>query len=426
MSVSPFRLPDGFLLGTATAATQVEGGESGHDWAAFCALVPSPIRDGTTCLRACDHWNRMEEDVALQAELGCRIHRMGLEWSRLEPEEGRFDEAAFAHYRRELELLREAGILPMATLFHFSLPLWLARKGGFESGAAAEALERLADACAARLGDLVESWCTVNEPNIYAVKGWIEGEWPPGRKGDLRAAFRVMRNASLAHVAAQRALRRRLGPSARIGFAQHVRCFDPATKAPWDVLAARLLDRLFQAASTEAMATGRLSWPLGRGAPQGRGDFCDFLGLNYYATDRVRFSLRTGYRTEVPDGAPVNDLGWIIDAEGLARLARRFHARYRKPVWITENGTCDAADAFRGEYLAAHLAVCARLAAEGVPVERYYHWTLLDNFEWAEGESAPFGLVATDFATQRRTVRPSGRLFARIARTLRYDGPSVL
>ncbi len=152
----------------------------------------------------------------------------------------------------------------------------------------------------------------------------------------------------------------------------------------------------------------------------------DTLWLCGWLSEVVRFSLRTGYRTDVPAGAPVNDLGWAVDPEGLARLVRRFHARYRKPAWITENGTCDAADAFRGEYLAAHLAVCARLAAEGVPVERYYHWTLLDNFEWAEGESAPFGLVATDFATQRRTVRPSGRLFARIARTLRYDGPSVL
>lgn len=421
--MSAERLPDGFLLGTATAATQIEGGATNHDWAAFCARTPSPVRDGSTCVRACDHWNRVAEDVALLRELGCRVYRMGFEWSRLEPEEGVYDESAVAHYRNELELLRAAGIAPLVTLFHFTLPLWLAAKGGFESGEGIEALARLADFCALRFGDLVEAWCTVNEPNVYATNAYLQGTWPPGEKRSMGVAFRVMRNASLAHVAAYRVLKDRLGADAKVGFAQHLRCFDPATRAPWNVLAARLLDVFFQTASTRAMATGRLSFPLGHGAPQGRGDFCDYLGINYYSRDRVRFVLPGFFRLETTPGAALTDLGWEIYPEGLRRVVRRFHARVPKPVWITENGTCDAKDAWRTDYLVDHLRACAELAAEGIPVRRYYHWTLLDNFEWAEGEGARFGLVETDFPTQRRTVRGSGRRFAAIARTGSLDAP---
>jgi len=419
--VSGFRLPDGFLLGTATAATQIEGGERNHDWAEFCGRMPSPIRDGTTCVRACDHWNRVEEDVALQVELGCRIHRLGFEWSRLEPDEGRFDEAAVAHYRDELVRLRAAGILPMVTLFHFSLPLWLSAQGGFETERGAEAFVRYADFCARRFGDLVESWATVNEPNIYATMGYLDGRWPPGTKHPMGVAFRVMRNLSLAHVAAYQVLHGVLGPDARVGFAQHLRCFDPATRAPWDVLAARALERVFQTASTEAMCTGRLTAPLGRGAPCGEGDFCDFFGINYYSRDRIRFSPRGLFKLGTTPGCETNDLGWEVYPEGLERVVRDSFTRYGKPVWITENGTCDAKDAFRSAYLVSHLARLAKLAAEGIPVERYYYWTLMDNFEWAEGERARFGLVETDFETQRRTVRDSGRTFAGIARTLRFE-----
>jgi beta-glucosidase len=416
--VSTWRLPDGFLLGTATAATQVEGGERNHDWAAFCERIPSPIVDKTTCLRACDHWNRVEEDVALQKALGCRVHRLGFEWSRLEPEEGRFDENAVEHYRKELALLRAAGILPMVTLFHFSLPLWLSAQGGFESERGILAFVRYAEFCARRFGDLVESWATVNEPNVYATVGYLGGIWPPGGKHPLRVALKVMRNLCLAHVDAYRKIHEVLGPAAKVGFAQHLRVFDPATKAPWDRLAARLLDRVFQSASTEALCTGRLRFPLGCGAPRGRGDFCDFLGINYYTRDLVRLSLKSLYAVVPHPTAPKSDLGWELYPEGLERLSRTYHARYRKPLWITENGICDAKDVMRTEYLESHLASCAKLCAEGLPVERYYHWTLMDNFEWAEGESARFGLIETDFETQRRTIRSSGRWFASVARDL--------
>ena len=418
--MSGWRLPEGFLLGTATSATQIEGGETNHDWAAFCARVPSPIRDGTTCVRACDHWNRVEADIALVRSLGCRVYRMGFEWSRLEPEEGLFDEGAVEHYRQELTLLRKVGVLPMVTLFHFSLPLWLSAKGGFETEHGIEAFVRYTDFCARHFGDLVESWATVNEPNIYAVMGYIDGRWPPGRKGKLLLAFRVMRNLCLAHVAAYKTLHDRLGPDAKVGFAQHLRCFDPATRSPWDVLMARLAERVFLTASTEALCTGRLRFPLGHGAPFGAGTFYDFFGLNYYSRDFVRFTAKGLFRFETPPSAPKNDLGWEIYPDGLERIVRAVHAKYRAPVWITENGTCDAKDAFRTEYLVEHLGRLAKLCAEGIPVERYYHWTLMDNFEWAEGESARFGLVETDFETQKRTMRPSGRVFAAIARDLEY------
>ena len=150
------------------------------------------------------------------------------------------------------------------------------------------AFVRYADFCARRFGDLVESWATVNEPNIYATIGYLDGKWPPGTKHPMGVAFRVMRNLCLAHAAAYQTLHGVLGPSARVGFAQHLRCFDPATRAPWDVLAARYIENVFQTASSAALCTGRLSAPLGRGAPYGEGDFCDFFGINYYSREVIR------------------------------------------------------------------------------------------------------------------------------------------
>ena len=401
MTRTPFRLPDSFLLGTATAATQIEGGDRNNNWYAW--YEAGNILDGSDPSVACDHWNRVEEDTELLSKLGCRVHRLGVEWSRIEPEEGRIDESAVEHYRRELAGIREAGVIPMVTMYHFSHPMWFERDGGWLSPRAGERFLRFAEVLVRRLGDLVDEWITINEPNVYLLFGHFMGEWPPGGKS-LRDFFRGAKHIVRAHRAAYDMIHRvsaelgRETPS--VGVAHHLRVFDPERGNPLDRAVASAYRRLTQDRFVRQMSSSRWS---------------DFLGVNYYSRDLVRFTFDPpegfGRRTVAP-GAPVNDLGWERYPEGLYRVIRRYAEMTALPVYVTENGTCDANDSFRASYIYDHLYQLYRLLEDGVDVRRYYHWTLTDNFEWAEGNAARFGLVHVDYATQKRTVRDSGWFYA--------------
>lgn len=416
-AMETFTLPSSFKLGTATAALQTEGGDRNNNWYEWCEL--GKIKDGSHSLRANDHYQRVEEDIGLLKELKSSCYRMGVEWSRLEPEEGKFSRDAVNHYRHELQLLKDSGIEPVITLFHFSYPLWFARYGAFESMSGVERFKRFTAFCIEAFGDLCREWIPVNEPNVFAFNGYMDGSWPPGEK-DMGLALRVMRHLAVCHMEAYKlihAIRKAKGweGETRVGLAVHLRVFDPLSRSPLDRLAANFVQWMFQGAVTHAMTTGRLTWPLGHGTPCGTGIFSDFTGINYYTRDRVKASFRGGYRLSTEKDAPKNDLGWEIYPQGLYRLCKACYEKYRLPIYITENGTCDAKDAFRPQFICYHLAQVSRLIEEGIPVERYYHWTLMDNFEWVEGESAPFGLIHCDFETQKRTLRKSGRLYAEIS-----------
>ncbi len=428
--LKPFRLPDGFLIGSATAATQIEGGDRNNNWFSWCEN--GKINDGTSCLRANDHWNRYREDTELLHSLGHKVYRMGLEWSRIEPENGRFDDSAMSRYRDELMLLIRSGIRPLVTLHHFSHPLWFCEEGEFESEKSVGYFERYVRYVVEKIGDIVSEYITINEPNVYVTNGYFTGEWPPGKK-DLGLAIRVYRNMTLCHIAAYKAIheiRTEMGwekgadnvsgetaaiqtvaSRTMVGVANHLRIFDPYSKSPLDFIAARVMCWLFQGAIIKSMTTGRLRFPIGLGSPMGRGRFYDFIGVNYYSRSAVKFK---GFKNDFMPGTPRNDLGWELYPEGLYKLCREFYREYKAPIWITENGTCDSKDTFRARYIYDHLHEVSRLCEEGVPVERYYHWTLMDNFEWVEGESARFGLVDVNFETQERTVRKSSRFFSEI------------
>ena len=413
--MKPFKLPDHFLMGSATAATQIEGGDINNNWYDWC--LKGKIKDGTSCIRANDHWNRYVEDIGLMKQLNHKVYRMGLEWSRIEPEKGCFDEGAVRHYRNEISLLLENGIRPLVTLHHFTHPLWFAAEGEFESSKAVEYFERYTGYVVDKLGDLVSEYITINEPNVYVTSGYFYGIWPPGKK-DFRLAMKVFKNLALCHFAAYgtiHEIRRKRGFDGKtmVGVANHLRVFDPYSRNPLDFIAARLLQHVFQDAIMKSMTGGFLIPPVGFGAPAGRGRYCDFLGINYYTRSAVHFK---GFKDDTMPGKPRNDLGWEIYPEGLARICRHYYKKYGKPIWITENGTCDAKDSFRTEYIYSHLREVSKLCREGIPVERYYHWTLMDNFEWLEGESARFGLVETDYETQKRTVRSSGDFYAELCR----------
>ncbi|MCX7773091.1 MAG: glycoside hydrolase family 1 protein [Clostridia bacterium] len=416
--MKPFKLPEDFLLGTATAALQIEGGDTNNNWYEWCEA--GHIKDGSHSKRANDHYNRVEEDIGLMSQINASCYRMGLEWSRLEPKEGCFSSEAVAHYRREILLLKQAGIEPLVTLFHFSYPTWFSKSGAFEADTCVERFKRYVLFCVESFGDLVSEWVTINEPNVFAVSGYVQGVWPPGKK-DIPLALKIMRNLALCHLETypiiHKVRKERTYPGeTRVGVAHHLRIFEPHSNSPTDRLLTWFLKRAFQEAVVKVTTKGSLSFPLGMGSPKGVGPFCDFLGINYYSRDKVKATAKGMFKQLVQPGAPTNDLGWEIYPEGLYRLCKDMYQKYGIPIYITENGTCDAEDKFRAQYIADHLYQVSRLIEEGIPVKRYYYWSLMDNFEWIEGESARFGLIHCDYETQKRTIRKSGRVFSAISR----------
>lgn len=413
--MKPFILPQGFLLGSATAPTQIEGGDENNNWYDWCRQ--GKIKDNACSTRANDHWNRYKEDTELMVELNQKIYRMGVEWSRIEPEKGKFDDTAMSHYREEIELLLKNGIKPLVTLHHFSHPLWFANERDFENEAAVDYFVRYVRYVIENLGDLVSEYITINEPNVYVTNGYYFGTWPPGKK-DFGLVLKVFRNMTQCHIAAYKAIheiRKEKGFPGKtmVGIAHHLRIFDPFSKNPLDTLAAKTMEYLFQSAVIESTTSGKLKFPIGKGTPYGKGNFNDFIGINYYTRNAVRFK---GFKDDFMPDTPRNDLDWEIYPHGLYRLCKLLYKKYGTPVWITENGTCDRDDAFRAQYIYDHLSQISKLCAEGVPVERYYHWTFMDNFEWLEGESARFGLIHVDFETQKRTIRKSGRFYGEICK----------
>lgn len=410
---TPIKLPDSLKLGVATAATHIEGGEQNHNW--YQWSEQGKIKDGSHCRRACNHAQRVKQDVQLIADLNCDIYRMGLEWSRIEPEEGHFSDEGIAFYWKELQLLNDKGIQPIVTLWHFSNPLWVEDEGGWTNPKTVDRYLRYVRFVIEKLGDWVTDWITINEPNVYLFFGYFEGSWPPGHQGDIKG---FLKGASLfcqAHCMAYQLIHE-IQPHANVGAAHHLRVFEPADKWPLTKAATKMTEYLFQGMFLDAMTKGKFSSPLSNGKVK-PGGYADFMGINYYTRDLIKGVLKPsqlfGERI-VKEGASTNDLGWEIYPDGIGRVSEKAWKKYQLPIYITENGTCDAQDSFRSKYLKDHLKAVVDAIENGIPIERYYHWSLMDNWEWAEGESARFGLYHTDYQTQKRTLRDSGRYFQEV------------
>jgi beta-glucosidase len=410
--------PPGFLWGTATAAHQVEGGNH-NDWSRF-EEQDGRIAHGDRSGPAVDHWNRMGEDVALMKDLKANAYRFSIEWSRIEPAPGQWDDAAFARYGELLGLLRDAHITPMVTLLHFTLPEWLADRGGVRAPDFPLRFALFASEVARRLGPKVDLWCTINEPNVQMYLGYVEGIWPPGHKSPPEAA-EAFAGLLRAHAQAAQALRRH-DPGAKVGVAQNLILFEPASRLSVpDWLAARGAAEAFDWAFYDSIQAGRIrlrspGFPtLDEPLPELVGS-ADFFGANYYRRDLIRLSPSApGFLQILPGPGPRNDLGWEVYPEGLLRLLRQAFARYRLPIYVTENGIADARGDERPAYLRSHAYALTRALAEGIPVKGYFHWTLMDNFEWAEGFGPRFGLYRVEPSTKSRIPTPGAGVFAQLA-----------
>jgi len=389
-------------------------------------------------------WNRFEEDIPRIKQLGLRMFRFSVEWSRVEPKEGKFDEAAIERYAHWCRLLREAGIEPMITLHHFTDPIWFDAKGSWELRSNVACFTRFAEYVAGRLAPLCSYWCTMNELNGFAVCGWLAGCHPPGRTDDVVALLRVIRHMLVAHtqaVAAIRAASVGLSRPPQICLANSHIVFVPRKWSLISAVVSRFLNYVFNYVYHEAVVYGRLYYPFDalawlagwRDDVRALGGTVDLIGVNHYYRSHVTFGMDTSekgdavanvadlfirlpcrllLRATTIDGFEKNDMGWDLTPSSMETLLRSIWSRHRVPIIVTESGIADGdePDFRRTRYLAACLGVASRLIKEGVDLRGYLLWSLLDNFEWAEGYGPRFGLLRVDYETQERSPRVSNEV----------------
>jgi len=386
--------PSSFYWGCSTSAHQIEG-NTVNDWSQWETSIdrqeslrqagknPEEFVSGA----ACDSWNQFEEDVKCLKELGVNSYRFSIEWSRVEPEHGKFDEAVIERYAFFVRRLKEEGIEPFVTLWHWPLPLWVRDQGGWLSRQTVLDFVAYSRKVVEALGSQVRFWITINEPLVYASNSYYSGKWPPQMKS-LTRTIRVARHLVQAHKLAYEAMKG-TNASLQVGLSKHNIHF--SAKQPW------VVNQLVARASTYFWN----EWFLNRVR-----HYQDFIGLNYYFHNSVDVHL--GKNEKI-----ISDLGWELYPEGLYRVLKGLK-RYRKPVYITEHGLADKDDRHRAWYLTESLRFAHRALNEGVDLRGYFHWSLLDNFEWADGFFPRFGLFEVDFVTCRRVARSSVAVYRSI------------
>jgi beta-glucosidase len=420
--------PKDFLWGTATAGHQVEGGNVHSNWWAW--EQRRRVNDGTVSGRACDYWNRYPEDHAFIAAQGHGVFRLGIEWARIESRRGHFDLRALDHYTTILQDLQTRGIKVCLTLNHWVVPQWFAAEGGWLAPRALAWWERFLRAVIPALAPCVDLWITLNEPMVPVLVGYVLGYHPPCRVRPFQAAkvfARLLRAHAIAYSLVHELVAEAPGGGPpQAGFAGAVQHVEPFHSQGVTRLLERPLAAFFEQVSfgawEESLVTGCVALPFGRRqrVPDLAGSF-DFVGLNYY----MRVSMQVGAGTlanvkqgefACPPGIETTQMGWQVYPPGFYEVVRAATKQFGKPIYITENGCASTDDAQRRSYLVTHLAQLQRAIADGSDVRGYFHWSLLDNFEWREGYTPKFGLVEVDFNDPElpRRPRPSAELFREV------------
>ena len=402
-----FSLKPSLLLGVSSSAAQADGGDVQTNWTEWCRR--GHTRDGADPSLAAGHWDRWREDVLLMRKMGIQTCRFSVEWARIEPEEGCFDESAIAHIKEELMFMLGLGIKPLITLHYFTDPVWFDEKGGWADYDNVRCFLIYVEKFIKSVGHLAEEYITLNAPGIYAYNGYVTGAWPPGQKS-LSAAFNVMSNMAAAHIKAYRLIhdmRLSMGfKNTKVSFANHMRVFEARSHYnPIHRAGAAESQHIFQDVLTRAMTTGEFKSPLKNNGRDRRGAYCDFHAVNYYTRSTVALGLGTR-----KDGFK-NDIGEEIYPQGIVECCRRLQAIAPLPIYITENGVCDVNDSFRCRYIYEHLKC---LTESRLPVKRYYYRSFTDGFEWLEGNYARYGLVGVNADTMERSVKKSGEFYAQL------------
>ena len=415
----PLRFSSNFLWGSSTSAYQIEGGSTNNNWTVFEDERDEQghprIERGQKCGSAADDWRRYKEDIALMKDIHLNAYRFSVEWSKIEPEEGVFSDSVLDHYAQVVSELRASGIEPMITLHHFTNPVWFENRGGFLREDSPEILARFADTVVRRLAPQVRFWATINEPAVYAFSGYYLGEFPPAQR-DPQAAVTVLANLLRSHARLYEVIKR-IRPDAQVGLPINLFIFDPPN--PWnllDVLVAHYLNDGVYTSVMEFLKSGVFDFSV-PGFPAahfdtGNADLFDFVGLNYYSRLKYRlhpFGRERFVRIQDAPKESLTDMEWEIYPEGLYRALKMISIHTSKPIYITENGIADDSDTKRAQFIEDHILVANHAIGDGMNVQGYFYWSLIDNWEWTFGFGRRFGLYAVDFSTQKRTLREGSR-----------------
>lgn len=406
--------PKHFFWGGSTAAHQVEGGnhnqwtvwelahakeyaQTAHqhlshlaNWDEIKDQAEEP--DNYISGNGVEHYKRYKTDFAIAKGLNLNAFRFTIEWSRLEPEEGKWNVAEFDHYKKYIAELRHQKLEPFLTLWHWTVPQWFFDKGGFEKKENLQYFYKFVKRVSEELIDDVEYVITINEPNVDVTFSYLVGLHPPGEKSFFKFT-KVYRNMAIAHKKAYTILKTKK-PSLRVGFSQQLANIQ--AKRPHN---------FFDQVTTYWMRYF-WNWSFLRRTKH----HLDFIGVNYYFSDYY-----TGIGRRHNPKVPLNDMGWYMEPEGIYPLLLRTWVKFKKPIFITENGLADANDQHRQWWIEETMVAMERALSEGVDLRGYFHWSLLDNFEWQDGWWPKFGLVAVDRENDmKRTVRPSAKWFGKV------------
>lgn len=426
--------PENFLWGAASAAPQVEGGyqDDGRCLSIWDVAPKEKIKNGDTCHIACDHYHRYKEDVALMREMGLKSYRFSVSWCRVMPAEGQINPKGLAFYSDLVDELLKNGIEPLVTLYHWDLPLWVQEQGGWFSEKIVPLFRDYTRAVVDALSDRVTWWMPLNEPQCFIMNGHMVGAHAPFLHRYL-ALSRLTRNCLFAHKAAVDVIRKYAKKPPKIGIAMAASAFVPTSESEADVAQARR-DTFYHPSGT--MSNRWWGDPLFKGEPvraygvyhTSRRDMpriqcdMDFIGVNVYSPMQRDWKDHSGEWLEERK----TSMGWLIDGRALYWTIRFFHERYGLPVMVTENGMADndtvgadgrVHDTKRISFLKEYLGNVKRAVDEGIPVLGYQHWSIMDNFEWAEGYGPRFGLIYVDYGTQKRILKDSAHEYKKIIET---------
>lgn len=424
--------PENFWWGAASAATQIEGAwdEDGKVPSVW-DVAGKHIKNGDNCHVACDHYHRYKEDIALMKELGLKSYRFSVNWCRIVPQPGQVNPKGLAFYQDLVKELKAAGIEPMVTLYHWDLPLWAHKQGGWKNPKIVDWFQDYVKLVVEALSDNVRYWMTINEPQVFIMSAYVIGNFAPFEHA-IFSYKNCLRHCLLAHGKAVRTIRENARQKPVIGLAMASTTYIPDSEDEEGLKDAA--QKSFESQIGEGsnglymdpIALGRASKQLRRklSAEDLRiiSEPIDFVGVNVYQPSNPMINKK-GYHAE---DLPKTALGWVIDGRCLYWTIRQYWERYHLPIMVTENGmagddtvTADGKvhDEMRTRFLDEFLPGVKRALDEGIPVLGYQHWSVMDNLEWCEGYGPRFGLIHVDYKTQKRTVKDSARHYAEIIRT---------
>lgn len=424
MTKQKLQFPDGFLWGAGTSAFQVEGNIK-NNWSEWCeknaerlakeapskysyldswehikdeALNPSNYIPG----RVAEFEKHYESDLDIAQSFGHNANRFSIEWARVEPKEGEFDESAIEEYKKIIRAIKKRGMEPMITLWWWTDPLWITEKGGWENKETVSAFLVYVEKIAKEFKDEgIIFWQPLNEPGTAIGMGYVKGMHPP-MISSLYKANKAFKNLMSGYRQAYHLIHANI-PNSQVGISHYARYMMPYKNLWWNKIIVQILDYLRNWRFLDTIKNE-----------------LDFIGIQYYRANQIRLNFlkkgNIGPIHEIDDFTGLTDMGWSMYPEGLYRLLKHT-AKYGKDIYISENGVADAKDQYRTKWIKENLLYIHKAIQEGIPVKGYFHWSLLDIFEWDKGFWPRFGLVEVDFKTQKRTIRPSAYEYAKICKS---------